>query len=144
MGLHTRLGLETAPEESASVSVKNAYRLRSDKAYSLIALNVEKDLQVHISSGTDPRVAWETLQKQFEFVCYTNCPLNRRFYAATMEEGADLMQHLTYMTSLAEQLRELKEDISLRKFATAVLGSLPESFDTFLTSLNARKADELD
>ena len=75
---------------------------------------------------------------------YTNCPLNRRFYAATMEEGADLMQHLTYMTSLAEQPRELKEDISLRKFATAVLGSLPESFDTFLTSLNARKADELD
>ena len=75
---------------------------------------------------------------------YTICPLNRRFYAATMEEGADLMQHLTYMTSLAEQLRELKEDISLRKFATAVLGSLPESFDSFLTSLNARKADELD
>ena len=71
MGLHTRLGLETAPEESASVSVKNAYRLRSDKAYSLIALNVEKDLQVHISSGTDPRVAWETLQKQFEFVSIT-------------------------------------------------------------------------
>ena len=30
----------------------------------------------------------------------------------------------------------------MRKFA--VLGSLPESFDTFLMSLNARKADELD
>ena len=138
-------GLETAPEESASITVRNAYRLRSDKAYSLIALNVEKDLQVHISSITDPRVAWETLQKQFEFVSVTQIVrLNRRFYAATMEEGADLMQHLTYMTSLAEQLRELKEDISSRKFATAVLGSLPESFDTFLMSLNARKADELD
>ena len=29
-------------------------RLRSDKAYSLIALNVEKDVQVHISSITEP------------------------------------------------------------------------------------------
>jgi hypothetical protein len=38
----------------------------------------------------------------------------------------------------------MKEDISTKKFATVVLGSLPESYDTFLTSLNARKADELD
>ena len=53
------------------------------------------------------------------------------------------MKHLTYMTSLAEQLREMK-DISTRKFATVVLGSLPESYDNFLTSLNARNAEELD
>ena len=52
-----------------------------------------------------------------------------------MPEGADLLQHLTYMTSLAEQLREMEEDISPRKFATVVLGSLPESYDNFLTSL---------
>ena len=50
---------------------ENAFRLRSDKAYSLIALNVEKDLQVHISSVTDPLAAWRTLQKQFEFVSVT-------------------------------------------------------------------------
>ena len=54
------------------------------------------------------------------------------------------MKHLTYMTSLAEQLREMKEDISTRKFATVVLGSLPESYDNFLTSLNARDAKEMD
>ena len=51
------------------------------------------------------------------------------------------MKHLTYMTSLAEQLREMKEDISRRKFATVVLGSLPESYDNFLTSLNAEELD---
>ena len=51
------------------------------------------------------------------------------------------MKHLTCMTSLAEQLREMKEDISTRKFATVVLGSLPESYDNFLTSLNAEESD---
>lgn len=56
----TQEGKETPPEESASATVKNAYRLRSDRAYSLIALNVEKDLQVHISSVTDPLEAWGT------------------------------------------------------------------------------------
>ena len=69
--------------------------------------------------------------------------LNRKFYAASMEEGADLMQHITAMTSLAEQLRELEEEISSRKFATMILGSLPESYDNFVSSLNARTADEL-
>ena len=34
---------ETPPAAGASAAVKNAFRLRSDKAYSPIALNVEKD-----------------------------------------------------------------------------------------------------
>ena len=53
------------------------------------------------------------------------------------------MEHLTYMTSLAEQLRELKEEITPQKFATVVLGSLPESYDNFISSLNTTKVDEL-
>ena len=136
---------ERAPAEDAPANVRNAFRLRSDKAYSLIALNVEKDLQIHISSITDPLVAWQTLQGQFEFVSVTQIVrLSRKFYTASMEEGENLMKHLTTMTSLAEQLRELGEEISSRKFATVILGSLPESYDNFLTSLNARAADGLD
>ena len=37
----TQEGQDTPPAADASVVVKNAFRLRSDKAYSLIALNVE-------------------------------------------------------------------------------------------------------
>ena len=137
-------GTETAPAETATAQVRNVYRLRSDKAYSLIALSVDKSLQVHITSTTDPRIAWETLQKQFEFISITQIVrLNRKFYAATMKEGTDIIDHLTYMTSLAEQLRELKEEISDKKFAKVVLGSLPESYDNFLSSLNARNVEEL-
>ncbi len=48
------------------------------------------------------------------------------------------------MTSLAEQLREKKEDISSRKFAIVVLGSLPESYGSFPISLNGRNAEQVD
>ena len=34
-------------------------------------VELEKDLQVHISSVTDPLAAWKILQKQFEFVSVT-------------------------------------------------------------------------
>ena len=141
----TQEGQEVPPGEDAPAAVKKTFRLRSDKAYSLIALNVDKDLQVHIASVTNPLDAWKILQKQFEFVSVTQMVrVNRKFFAASMKEGENLIQHLTYMTSLAEQLREMAEEISPKKFATVVLGSLPESYDNFLTSLNARKAEELD
>lgn len=88
--------------------------------------------------------AWDTLRKQFEFVSITQIVrLNRKFYAATMKEDGDVMEHITYMTTLAEQLREMKEEISDQKFATVLLGSLPESYDNFISSLNAQKAEDL-
>ena len=137
-------GTETAPGFSAAATVQSAYCLRLDKAYSLIALSVHESLQVRISWTTDPREAWEILRKHFEFVSIAqNVRLNRRFYAATMKEGTDLMEHLTYMTSLAEPLRELKEEITPQRFAIVILGSVPESYDDFISSLNVTKMDEL-
>ena len=138
-------GTEVTPEQGGQAAAVNAYRLRSDKAYSLIALSVNTRLQVHISATTDPREAWEILKQQFKFVSITQIVrLNRKFYAASMPEGANLMEHVTTMTSLAEQLREMKEDISSKKFATVILGSLPQSYDGFISSLSARTSDELD
>ena len=62
----------------------------------MIAISVEKNLQIHISTTTDPLEAWEILQKQFEFASITQIVrLNRRFYAATMKEDGDIMEHIT-------------------------------------------------
>ena len=33
-----------------------------------------------------------------------------------MKDDGDIMEHITYMTSLAEQLRDMKEKISDQKF----------------------------
>ena len=60
-----------------------------------------------------------------------------------MKEDDDLMEHITHMTRLAEQLRDMKEVISDQKFATVILGSLPESYETFISSLNAQKIEDL-
>jgi hypothetical protein len=137
-------GNEEAPAETATAPVRNAYCLRSDKAYSLIALSVKKKLQVHITTTTDPKIAWNTLKSQFESVSIAQIVrLNRKFYAATMQEGTDIFEHLTHMTTMAEQLREMKEEISEQKFVTVVLGSLPESYDNFISSLNTQKIEEL-
>ena len=109
-------GNEEVPAETATAAVKNSYRLRSDEAYSLIVLSVEKNLQDHISTTTDPKTAWDTLKSQFECVSIAQVVrLNRKFYAATMSEGTDILEHLTHMTTLAEQLREMNEEMNIRQ-----------------------------
>ena len=117
---------------------------RSDKAYSIIALALNKSLQVHIANTVDPKAAWDTLEKHFNFVSITQkVRVTRQFYAASMSEGSNLMDHITHMTGLSERLREMGEQVDDKKFATVLLGTLPESYDVFLTSMNARSADDL-
>ena len=89
-------------------------------------------------------MALEILQNHFDIVSVTQFfLLNHTSYAASMKEGGDSMEHITHMTCLAEQLREIKEGISSKKFATIVLGSLAESYDYFIPSLNARSTDSM-
>ena len=134
-----------ADEKRQSQDLLNKYNLRSDKAFSTIALNIESDLQIHIASKNTPKEAWDTLQNHCEFVSVTQMVrLTRRFYAAKMEEGDDMMKHITEMTTLAQQLREMNEDITSRKFATVMLGSLPSSYDNLVTSMSARDINQLD
>ena len=69
----THEGQETPPAPTDPPSMRNSFRLRSYKAYSLIALSVEKSLQVHIASTIDPLEAWQISRKQFEFcISYTD------------------------------------------------------------------------
>ena len=140
------VGREVPPIQDADNTDKiEQFYARSDRAYSLIALSVEKSLQIHIVATTDPKEAWEILKSQFSFVSITQIVrLKRKFYAATMHENDDLMEHLTMMSTLAQELREVNKQVDSIEFATVVLGSLPSSYDNFITSLNARSAEELD
>ena len=61
-----------------------------------------------------------------------------------MKVGDNLMEHITDMTLLTEQLQEWNENISIKKFAVIFVGSLPNSYENFTSSLNARNTDELE
>ncbi len=68
----TQEGQDKLPDESASATVKNAFWLQSGRAYSLIALNVVKDLQVHSSLVTEPLVAWRTAKAILVCISHTD------------------------------------------------------------------------
>ena len=72
----------------------------------------------------------------------TSCSSISYIVCSIYEGHYDLMEHIMHMTSQAEQMHEMKE-ISSKNFAPIVLGSLPELYDTFITSLNARHLYEV-
>ena len=54
-------GAEKAPVASEDDKKEKEivdFRVRSEKAYSQIALNVKKELQVHVANTVDPKEAW--------------------------------------------------------------------------------------
>ena len=66
--LLTVVGGASADDVAKSVEKVNQFELRSHKAFSTIALYVEPDLQVHVSSKDTAKEAWDCLQEHFEFV----------------------------------------------------------------------------
>ena len=55
----------SAADATKSREKLHEYELKADKAYSLIALCVEKDLQVHVASVDTAKEAWDNLQNHF-------------------------------------------------------------------------------
>ena len=139
-------GSDVSAQDAAKSKEKlDEYNLKADKAYSLIALSVNKDLQIMVQTSSSAKEAWDNLKNQFDFVSAGQLVrLSRRFFGARMEEGGDLMKHITEMTSMAEQLREMEEDVSSKKFAVTMLGSLPDSYENFVTSMNTRDASQIE
>ena len=128
---------EEDKKKDENVKLIKAWQLRNDKAYSMIALNVEKSLQVYVNETTDAKEAWKILEDQFAITTVPHVVrLSRRFFAAVMGEKGDVFKFITRMTTMAQELRDCGEDISMKKLATTVLGALPPSYDNFLTSFN--------
>ena len=83
------------------------FKSKQNQAYSIIALSISKDIQIFITCTDDPKKAWDILENQFSFVSITQLVrVYRKFYASSMVEGGSIMEHVTKMTQLAQDLRE--------------------------------------
>ena len=55
-----------------------------------------------------------------------------------------MRKFITEMTTMSEQLREMGEETTSKKFAIIMLGSLPQSYDHLVTSMNTLDINHLD
>ena len=135
-------GTAEKPADSAEAAVKTAYQSKVNNAFSTIALSISTDLIYLISDTEDPATAWKKLKNHFERDTLANkLFLKKQYFRSTMQEGADISDHLKYMKGLADKLSAINAPIAEEDQVVALLGSLPESFATLVTALEARVDD---
>ena len=129
-------GSEKEPTGNADKLAK--FILRRDKALATIVLSIDPSLLYLIGDPRDPVDVWKMLTNQFQRKTWANkLVLRRRLHALRLKEGDSVQEHVKAMTEIFNELAVIGEDISAEDRVVYLLASLPESFNTLVTALEA-------
>jgi hypothetical protein len=138
-------GTETQPDVSAEDKVKKDFQRRSERAFALLVLTVSSEMIYLISECNSANEAWNKLEKHFERDSLSNkIFLKKKYFRSEMKEGESLTNHLKSMKQLTDRLAAVKAPISEEDQVVTLLGSLPDSFSSLVTVLEAQTDLTLD
>ena len=123
----------------------NADQLKKDrKARALINLMIEDDQIINVKNLTNAKDTWDALKRIHERANLSSkLFMLRKLYSTKLDEGGDLIIHITKMLELIDKLRSIGEDINDSHISALMLCSLPKSYDNLITALEARPENEL-
>ena len=128
--------------EKATAEQQAKYQSESQKAFSVIPMSVSTPQLYLITSCEEPKEAWDTLKKHFERGTLANkLFLKKRYFQKEMSEGNSIEVHLKEMKELTDNLSSIGAPISEEDQVVTLLSSLPSSFSTVVTALEARVGD---
>lgn len=131
-------GTATAPATGASDKEKKDYASKSAKAHSHIVLAVSDDLLYLLTECDGAKEAWDILQAHFERDSLANrLFLKKKYFRTVMNEGESIENHLKYMKEITNKLAAIKAPVGEEDQVVTLLGSLPESYATLVTALEA-------
>ena len=129
-------GTETAPEGEGADPSK--FLARRDRALATIVLAVDPSLLYLIGEPEDPVAVWEKLQDQFQKKTWANrLALRRRLHSLRLRDGESVQDHVKTMTELFNELALVGDEIGKDDRVVYLLASLPESFNTLVTAMEA-------
>ena len=97
-----------------------------------------------ITSCEKPKDAWDALRNHFECKTLANkLFLKKQYFRTDMKEGTPIETHLKYMKEITDKLASLGAPISEEDQVVTLLGSLPQSYSTLVTALEACANDDL-
>lgn len=124
------------PAPLATGLTQDAWSKRDRAALTAIRLRVADAVIVYVSSAETSKVAWETLSSMFQPRGSIGVVLARRkFYRAECAPGGNIEEHVRMMRVYQEELNTLGQKILDADFAMTLLTSLPESWNSFIASI---------
>ena len=120
------------------------WKKQDSDATVIIGLSVEDSQLLLIRKAKSAHEAWETLRSQHEKnTLGSSVKLMRKICSMKYTLDKKMEEHILDMKILFEKLEALGENFAERWLVAMLLSSLPSSFDTLVTALEARKLEEL-
>ena len=92
-----------------------------------------------ITSCEEPVEAWTALREHFERDSLVNkLMLKKQYFRMEMKEGTSIEEHIKAMKELTDRLAAIKAPVAEEDQVVTLLGSLPSSYLTLVTALEAR------
>ena len=128
--------------EGATAQVRAEFQKKSQKAFSTIVMAICSSQLYLITSVEQPKDAWDALRNHFERDTLANkLMLKKQYFRTEMKEGTSVESHLKSMKELTDKLSAIGAPISEEDQVVTLLGSLPQSYSTLVTALEARVDD---
>ena len=129
---------ETAPGLDASDAAVTKYRTRKDQALATIVLSIDPSLLYLIANPKEPVEVWQKLRSHFQKKTWANkLVLRCRLHSLPLKEGEPVQKHIKKMMELFHELDAIRAKMDEEDRVVQLLASLPESYDTLLTALEA-------
>lgn len=144
------LNKRPSPNVDSAGTIKNQKEIDEwdqcdDEARGTIGLSVEDDQLPLIRLKVTSKECWDALKDYYEKNTLTNKVfLMRTICSLKLEPGGDARAHIHKMQNLFSRLRDMGEEVLSDTWSAAMLlSSLPRNYDTLITTLEARKEDEI-
>ena len=125
--------------EDANAQAQAEFQQKSLKEFFTIVLAIGS-LQLYLVTYCDkPKEAWDALKNHFERDTLANkLFLKKRYFWMETREGTSIEMHLKHMKELTDRLAAIGAPIAEEDQVVTLLGSLPKSYSTLVTALEAR------
>lgn len=130
--------------ESVPEVANNEWEKNDENARILIGLSVEDNQLLLIRKATTAKESWNILKSHHEKDNLgSSVRIMRKICSMKFNMENTMADHISEMKILFEKLEAIGETFSERWVVAMLLSSLPSSFDTLVTALEARKLEEL-
>ena len=139
----TRPEGSTLTEEEVSSNMQyerdlNKYLQEQAVVFQQIASTIPDSLYLKIKGKTSVKEAWETLKADFKKRSrMVTVDLRKCLYDIRCTENGNIRTHLDNVRTMREELASLGTILSESDLSAIVLGSLPKSYDQFLSAVTA-------
>ena len=128
-------------QDDASAQQQTDFNKRSQKAFSTMVMSVSSSQLYLITSYEELRRAWTALRNHFERDTLVNkLILKKQYFRMEMTEDTSMEAHIKIMKELTDRLAAINALIAEEDQVVTLLGSLPPSYSTLVTALEARDA----